>query len=63
MGAMWDGERVKEEGMELTQMVWEECPAQPLSRLSLQAELGVLAQGAVTWSGGETSGIPWFAGS
>lgn len=27
VGAVWDGERGKEEGLELRQMVWEECPA------------------------------------
>lgn len=27
--AVWDGERVKEEGMELRQKVWKECPAHP----------------------------------
>lgn len=38
---MWDGERVKEEAVELTEMVWEESPAHPPS----------VAQGAVTWRG------------
>lgn len=49
MGAMWDGERVKQEGVEMGHGLGGVSCSPPIR--AVPAELGVMAQGAVMWGG------------
>lgn len=49
MGAMWDGERVKQEGVEMGHGLGGVSCSPPIR--AVPAELGVVAQGAVIWGG------------